>query len=153
MADQTKDRLSLLLEKLSDNSDTCLVFDGNKGKETVPAHASILRLHSAVLAEALNLAPSSKGAAATKEIQMPGTSKDEFLTLAQFMYPIVPLPKVSWDNLKVLLVEGHKWDMQVRGFVSASLKRIYVPCRVSPDVTVSSSASQNTPSQHRPQQH
>ncbi|WIA39185.1 hypothetical protein OEZ86_005310 [Tetradesmus obliquus] len=67
-----------------------------------------LMLHSAVLAEALNLAPSSKGAAATKEIQMPGTSKDDFLTLAQFMYPIVPLPKVSWDNLKVLLVEGHK---------------------------------------------
>jgi hypothetical protein len=45
---------------------------------------------------------------------MTGTSKADFLVVAQFLYPAVPLPKVSWDNLQVLLVEGRKWDMQVR---------------------------------------
>jgi hypothetical protein len=45
---------------------------------------------------------------------MPGTSKQEFLAVAEFMYPVVPLPKVSWDNLEVLLVQGRKWNIPVR---------------------------------------
>jgi hypothetical protein len=45
---------------------------------------------------------------------MPGTSKEHFLVVAQFMYPMAPLPKVSWDNLEVLLVEGRKWSKPVR---------------------------------------
>jgi hypothetical protein len=37
--------------------------------------------------------------------------------MAQLMYPVLPLPKVSWDNLEVLLVQGRKWDMQVNPFL------------------------------------
>uniref|UniRef100_A0A383VMB3 BTB domain-containing protein n=1 Tax=Tetradesmus obliquus TaxID=3088 RepID=A0A383VMB3_TETOB len=118
MADQAKDTASLL-EAMSTKPDISLVFKGDDGTESVPAHATILMLHSPVLAQAVELAPSSSSSsssssAAMKELQMPGTSKADFLTVAQFLYPILPLPKVSWDNLEVLLVQGHKWDMQVR---------------------------------------
>jgi hypothetical protein len=34
----------------------------------------------------------------------------------------VPLPKVSWDNLEVLLVEGRKWEMQVRALLQQKLQ-------------------------------
>uniref|UniRef100_A0A383VQI5 BTB domain-containing protein n=1 Tax=Tetradesmus obliquus TaxID=3088 RepID=A0A383VQI5_TETOB len=80
------------------------------------------RLHSPVLAQALDLATSSSSTRSTrssssdpapKELHIPCTSKADFLTVAQFLYPIVPLPKVSWETLEVLLVQGHKWDMQV----------------------------------------
>lgn len=30
------------------------------------------------------------------------------------MYPVVPLPKVTWQNLEVLLVQGRNWDIPVR---------------------------------------
>jgi hypothetical protein len=125
MTDQAKDVPSLLLDKMSSDADTTLVFDSENGKETVQAHATILKLHSPVLAQALKLAPSSSSTAgvkrrssdsapaATRKLDMPGTSRADFVTIAQFLYPIVPLPKVSWDNLEVLLLEGRKWDMQV----------------------------------------
>jgi hypothetical protein len=49
MADQAKDLPSLLLDKMFDGSDTKLVL-GEKYKEIVQTHATILRLHSPVLA-------------------------------------------------------------------------------------------------------
>jgi hypothetical protein len=60
---------------------------------------------------------SDSSTATLKKIELPGTSKSDFLTLAQFLYPLVPLPKVRWDNLEVLLVEGRKWGMQVRAVI------------------------------------
>jgi hypothetical protein len=58
---------------------------------------------------------SSGGSSAnTRRIPMPGTSKEEYLAVAAFMYPVVPLPKVSWHNLEVLLVQGRKWNIPVR---------------------------------------
>jgi hypothetical protein len=114
----------MLLDKMSSDADITLVFDSQSGKESVQAHSAILKLHSPVLAQAIDLAPSSSigvkhssssdsVAAATWTLDMPGTSKADFLVVAQFLYPILPLPEVSWDNLEVLLLEGHKWDMQV----------------------------------------
>jgi hypothetical protein len=56
----------------------------------------------------------SSNSTGTHRIPLPGTSKEDFLVVAEFMYPMAPLPKVSWDNLEVLLVEGRKWSMPVR---------------------------------------
>jgi hypothetical protein len=126
MADQKNNAASALRDMSSTDADLTLVFKGRNGRETVQAHSTILKLHSPVLAQALNLAPSSSigvkrssssssnsDPAGTRKLNMPGTSRADFLTIAQFLYPIVPLPKVSWDNLEVLLVQGRKWDMQV----------------------------------------
>jgi hypothetical protein len=86
-------------------------------------------MHSPVLAQAIELAPVSSSSSSSakpwsssnnssplpmQNLKMPGTSKADFLVVAQFLYPMSPLPKVSWENLEVLLVEGRKWDMQVR---------------------------------------
>jgi hypothetical protein len=130
MADNNKKSSALLLSQMSNEPDTTLVFETEKGKAELHAHATLLKLHSPVLAQALELAPSSSKSSSgvkrsnssgsssssrpEKKLQMPGTSKADFLVVAQFMYPLMPLPKVSWDNLEVLLVQGHKWDMQVR---------------------------------------
>jgi hypothetical protein len=61
----------------------------------------------------MELASSSSSSINTPRIPMPGTSNEDFLVMAQFMYLVLPLPKVSWDNLEVLLVQGRKWDLQV----------------------------------------
>jgi hypothetical protein len=128
MTDSSKDRCALLLSKMSQDPDITLIFENEKGKEDkVHAHALILKLHSPVLAQAIELAPVSSSSAKPwsssssnssplpmQKLKMPGTSKADFLVVAEFLYPLAPLPKVSWDNLEVLLVEGHKWDMQVR---------------------------------------
>ncbi|KAF6256773.1 hypothetical protein COO60DRAFT_1640467 [Scenedesmus sp. NREL 46B-D3] len=99
---------------MSKGSDGVLHFQGDEGQEMVLVHATILKLHSPALAQALESAPSSSSSvkcsssnsspAAKPKVQMLGTSKADFLVVAQFMYPIMPLPKVSWDNLEVLLV-------------------------------------------------
>jgi hypothetical protein len=136
MADRAKEVPSLLLDKMSSDADTTLVFDSESCKETLQAHATILKLHSPVLAQALELAPnsstgvkrssSSSDPAGTRKLDMPGTSKADFLTIAQFLYPTVPLPKVSWDNLEVLLLEGRKWDMQVMGITQSGCTQTLV---------------------------
>jgi hypothetical protein len=102
---------------MSTNADIILTFSKDNVKETVQSHSSIISLTSPVLAHALGLqstSNSSSSSSTLKQLPLPGTSKADFLIVAQFLYPVVPLPKVSWDNLEVLLVEGRKWDMQVR---------------------------------------
>jgi hypothetical protein len=32
---------------------------------------------------------------------MDGTSRDDWLTALSFVYPVMPLPDVTWDNLEV----------------------------------------------------
>jgi hypothetical protein len=118
---------------MSQQSDTILTFDGDV---KVDAHGAILRLHSPVLAQKLQLAQISSSSSSSSNntgagagltlLHMPGTSKADFLVVAQFLYPAVPLPKVSWDNLEVLLVEGRKWEMQVRALLHQKLQQAAV---------------------------
>lgn len=35
------------------------------------------------------------------EVPMPESSRDDFLAVAAFLYPVEPQPMVSWDNLEV----------------------------------------------------
>jgi hypothetical protein len=103
---------------MNSKADVVLTFTKDDVKDTLKSHSSILQLASPVLAHALELQPtssSSSNSSSSTLLQLPmlGTSKADFLTVAAFLYPLVPLPKVSWDNLEVLLVEGRKWDMQV----------------------------------------
>jgi hypothetical protein len=59
--DQAKDKFSLLRSRMANLSDTVLTFD----KDTkVDAHAAILRLHSPLLAQILQLARPAAVAAA-----------------------------------------------------------------------------------------
>jgi hypothetical protein len=111
---------STLQQMMSDAADIVLAFSENNAKETLSSHSSIIRLSSPVLAHALDLqstgsssSSSSSSSSTLKQLPLPGTSKADFLVVVQFLYPVLPLPKVSWDNLEVLLVEGRKWDMQV----------------------------------------
>jgi hypothetical protein len=74
-----------------------------------------------VLAHALELLSSNSSNSSSSsssrllQLPLPGSSRADFLAVAQFLYPILPLPRVSWDNLEVLLLEGRKWVMQVNG--------------------------------------
>ncbi|WIA18887.1 hypothetical protein OEZ85_003560 [Tetradesmus obliquus] len=111
------DSFSTLQQTMGTKADIDLVFDKDGTQDTLMSHSSILQLSSQVLAHALELhsasSSSSSSSSTLRQLPLPGTSKADFLTVAQFLYPIAPLPKVSWDNLEVLLVEGRKWDMQV----------------------------------------
>jgi hypothetical protein len=118
---------------MAQQSDTILTFDSDA---KVDAHGAILRLHSPVLAQKLQLAQISSSSSSSSNntgagaglmlLHMPGTSKADFLVVAQFLYPAVPLPKVSWDNLEVLLVEGRKWEMQVRALLQKNRQLVLV---------------------------
>ncbi|KAF8060600.1 Pacrg [Scenedesmus sp. PABB004] len=116
-------------------SDVDLVFGGSE--ELVPAHRSVLALWSGVLAMALETetaegqigGPQQQRAGAPgpgggggggggaqqqrgrRRVAMPGTSVEAWLQVAAFMYPLIPPPSVSWDNLEVLLTLGAKLDM------------------------------------------
>lgn len=103
-----------LLELLNDSShcDVELVFTTkDKSAETVPAHSIVLRQWSNVLAEALetevNYASSSTN---TDRVRIPvtGTSKEDWLQLMEFIYPVLPRPQVTWDNLEKLLEVSDK---------------------------------------------
>lgn len=117
-----------LSEKMSYCADLDLCFGkaGTEGQETLPAHSLILKLSSDVLAHAIDALGSSHSASSAASrlcrsnsssggqrqlLPLPGTTKADFLTVAAFLYPIAPLPKVTWDNLEVLLVEGNKWNI------------------------------------------
>jgi hypothetical protein len=106
-----------LEQMMSNGADTVLLFTKDNAKESLEAHSNIIKLSSPVLAHALELlstnSSSSSSSSELLELPLPGTSRADVLTVAQFLYPIVPLPKVSWYNLEVLLLEGRKWDMQV----------------------------------------
>lgn len=49
--------------------------------------------------------------AAVNAIPMPGTSVQDWLEVAAFMYPVIPPAQVKWSNLETLLVLGAKLDM------------------------------------------
>lgn len=101
---------------LSAGSDVLLAFK----EEIVPAHSVTLRQWSGVLGSLLDgcgnsgsnsdAADNSTGACAepgyqttatTITIPMEGTSKQDWLTAMSFVYPVVPQPRVSWDNVEV----------------------------------------------------
>jgi hypothetical protein len=116
---------STLQQMMSNNADIVLAFSKDNVKETLKSHSSIIRFSSPVLAHALDLqstgsnrhdsscSSSCSSSSTLAKLPLPGTSKADFLVVGQFLYPVLPLPKVSWDILEVLLVEGRKWDMQV----------------------------------------
>jgi hypothetical protein len=105
---------------MSNNADIELTFSKDNVKETLQSHSTIIRLTSPVLAHALDLQSTGSSSSVTlRQLPLPGTSKADFLVVAQFLYPVVLPLKVSWDILEVLLVEGRKWDMQVRHVAAA----------------------------------
>lgn len=79
-----------------------LVFDSG---DTLPAHSLLLKQWSSVLAGAVHAGSSGEDEGRSDgplRIPLPGTSKTEWLQVAQFMYPVlVPIPEVSWSNLHV----------------------------------------------------
>jgi hypothetical protein len=102
MADQklfpVADPLCLLYDLLSEKTDTTVTFDGD---EAVDGHCCILRLHSPVLAQALELAPSSRDGSspAKKTITMPGTSRADFLTVRRRRSVPVPAAAAAQGQL------------------------------------------------------
>lgn len=81
---------------MKDGSDVHLVFD----EEMVPAHSLTLKHWSGVLRNALESTISSTRDGFTT-IPMEGTKKEDWLIAMEFMYPVVPQPEVTWDNLEV----------------------------------------------------
>lgn len=77
----------------------------------------LLIAHSSVLEDLMELAFAEDSCSTSlRQVPISGTSREDFSTLLSFLYPahMNPAPEVIWDNAGVLLVEGHKWDMQVR---------------------------------------
>lgn len=98
----TKSESSTLEALLAARSDVTLVFSEDY---SVPAHSLILRQWSGVLGSLLdscgNSSTGSCSDAADISIPIEGTSKEDWLTVMAFLYPVVPQPVVSWDNLQV----------------------------------------------------
>ena len=46
------------------------------------------------------------------EIPMDGTSKEGWLLVMEFVYPVVPAPDMTWQNLEVLIQLGHKYEIR-----------------------------------------
>lgn len=69
---------------------------------SVLAHFCILRMHSGVIANALEAGDNHDGqripqsaSNTPRKVPMPGSVKADFLKVAPFIYPILPLPEVS----------------------------------------------------------
>jgi hypothetical protein len=101
-----------LQELLSHGSDVRLLF----GDEALPGHSHTLSMWSKVVGNALEASTcssssssSSSGTArllgrhssSTVSIPMDGTSKDDWLTALSLIYPVLPQPDVTWENLEV----------------------------------------------------
>lgn len=83
--------------------------------DTLQVNSCLLGFHSGVLGPIMELALSQSSGSndSLKQIPVNGSTKADFLAVLEFVYPVTPLPKVTWNNLEVLLVESNKWDMQV----------------------------------------
>ena len=85
---------------------------------TMPASSVVLRLTSGVFSNALDAdchTPSkqvfgrstSPSAGKTTNIPLPGVSKEQWLRIAEFLYPVVPSPKIKdWAEAEYLLEVG-----------------------------------------------
>lgn len=102
-----------LLSMLESGSDVELAFTAADGStEIVPGHLFTLKLWSKVLAAALEVARSSNSSSSGAiKIPMHGTSKEDWLLAMEFVYPVVPQPIVTRDNLEPLLALGDKYCM------------------------------------------
>jgi hypothetical protein len=134
--------LSRLLEQ--SNPDVVLVFDRgntNTAQQNLPVviqgklpqlgrltnaesttavaycHSQMLSISSAVLKDVIESTDTSSTVAweGKKVIPLPGTSKQQWMHIAPFLYPPaadVAEAVVDWDNLEAVLVLGHKYDMK-----------------------------------------
>jgi hypothetical protein len=99
---------------------TASVYDGHP---TASCHANILSMTSLVFRDviestspvAASLFESSSERGSKMVIPLPGTTKEQWMQIAPFLYPPAAVPfeaKVTWDNLEAVLVLGHKYDMK-----------------------------------------
>lgn len=96
------------MDLLNDDSDVRLVFSDDA---VVPAHSQILKQWSGVLRSTMESSDTTSSSSSTTKtittservtsIPMEGTKKGDWLVAMQFMYPVIPQPEVSWDNLEV----------------------------------------------------
>ena len=106
----------MLARLLDGEPDVVLRF----GTETLCGHATLLRLASGVLRNALEAHKASPAVSASKEphgsaieIPMDGTAKQDWLLIMEFIYPVVPTPRVTLENLEVLVQLAHKYEIPV----------------------------------------
>jgi hypothetical protein len=86
---------------------------------TATCHANILSMSSSVLRSVIEAAGDVSKSSHTDcmkvTIALPGTSKQQWMQIAPFLYPPaadVAEAVVDWDNLEAVLVLGHKYDMK-----------------------------------------
>jgi hypothetical protein len=116
-----------LRDLLSSGADVELLF----GDERAPGHSQILSKWSKVLCTALETDSSSSSAARSSSsssskitsIPMPGTRKDDWLTAMSFVYPVMPQPEVTWENLEVNTMSRLQAGAAVGGSSSSSCIR------------------------------
>lgn len=90
-----------------------LIFTSADGTtEVIPGHSLILGMWSIVMRGAIE-ADRKRGSNNKIRIPMTGTSKEDWLTVMEFLYPVVPATEAvpSWDNLEVLLAVADKYSM------------------------------------------
>jgi hypothetical protein len=82
-------------------------------------HSQVLAMCSPVLRVAIQSTDNSSSSTGDwegkKVIPLPGTSKQQWMHIAPFLYPPaadVAEAVVDWDNLEAVLVLGHKYDMK-----------------------------------------
>lgn len=103
----------MLLQLLEDGSDLELVFDAENScsnPQTIAGHSQVLRLWSKVIREAID-AENNTSSEGKIRVPMPGTRKQDWLLAMEFLYPVVPAPAISWDNLGTLLAVTDKCCM------------------------------------------
>lgn len=108
-----------LIDLLSVGCDIELQFEDG----TMPANSGALRVFSSVIDHALDAqecqtpakarkasASSTPATASTDErtiIPLPGVTKEQWLRVAEFLYPVVPSPKIEdWQEAEFLLEVG-----------------------------------------------
>lgn len=82
------------------NADLSLEFQDGR----LPGNATHLGMHSSVLRGACEAGPADAGSSEQQEmvIPMPGLKKEDWMTVAPFLYPVVPRATISsWTQLEV----------------------------------------------------
>lgn len=110
--------LDLLCSENFVSPDVVLKFDVKPGELQIsylPAHLQMLRMYSQVLRDASRepMSETCEGLTAAEDgigvgrrwpglpvLRLPGTTAAEWLTVAQFMCPVVPEPRLGWRNIK-----------------------------------------------------
>lgn len=100
--DQLVSGSSMLEDLIALNADVKLSFDDGS---TLAVNSAFISVHSRVLRGAVE---------ATGSIPIAGVSKEEWLQVAAFWYPVVPSPVIkTWEQAELLLTVGSKFDIQL----------------------------------------